>query len=71
MGFANNTQSTVLWRKDKVLEKTGLKLSTLYRLEKKGDFPQRVQLGPGSVSWVSTEVEQWIEQRMNARNERS
>lgn len=40
------------------------------RLEEVRTFPQRVRLGNGPRSrcgWVLTEVEAWIESRMNAR----
>ncbi len=40
------------------------------RLEKVGDFPQRVRLGNGPRSrtgWVYDEVQAWIEARMNDR----
>jgi prophage regulatory protein len=40
------------------------------RLEQKHQFPQRVRLGNGPksrVGWVLSEVEAWIEARMNDR----
>ena len=33
------------------------------RLERAGEFPHRVQVGPGRVAWRASEVEQWIETR--------
>ena len=46
-----------------VTETTGLSRTTLWRLERRGDFPRRVQLGPNSTGWIDSEVEQWIETR--------
>jgi prophage regulatory protein len=33
------------------------------RLEQAGQFPQRLQLGPGRVAWRASEIEDWIETR--------
>jgi prophage regulatory protein len=33
------------------------------RLEKKGEFPRRVHLGPGRVVWMESEVVEWLEGR--------
>jgi prophage regulatory protein len=30
------------------------------RLEAKGEFPQRVRLGPQRVAWIEEEVESWL-----------
>jgi prophage regulatory protein len=57
-----------------VLCKKQLKLLVPYtgqhisRLEKDGKFPKRLQLGPGRVGWLAHEVEAWITERVNARD---
>ena len=33
------------------------------RLEGRGEFPQRVQIGPGRIGWWSDEVDQWLASR--------
>lgn len=33
------------------------------RLEKAGQFPKRLQLGPGRVAWDSGEVQEWLASR--------
>jgi prophage regulatory protein len=33
------------------------------RLEKKGEFPRSVHLGPGRVVWVESEIVEWLEGR--------
>lgn len=33
------------------------------RLERRGEFPQRVKVGPGRVAWIESEVEEWIQSR--------
>lgn len=52
-----------LLRVDDVCELTGLSRTTIWRRERKGDFPGRVRLGPNSVGWRAGEVEEWIESR--------
>jgi prophage regulatory protein len=37
------------------------------RLEVDGQFPQRVQLGHSRVGWVESEVQDWIQQRIDRR----
>ena len=38
------------------------------RLEKKGHFPRRVQLGPNRVGWLESEIKAWMEDLKNQRN---
>ena len=42
-------------------EVTGLSAVTVWRKEKKGEFPARRQLGPRRVGWLAREVEDWLE----------
>lgn len=57
----------------RILSKRDLKELVLYspqhiaRLEKAGDFPKRVQLGPNRVGWIEGEVLDWLDQRINNR----
>jgi len=49
---------------------TGLARSTIYKYVANGSFPKPVSLGVKSVAWVESEVQEWImdkiEQRDNA-----
>jgi len=60
---------TLIWREPKVEEETGLSKSTRWRLEKAGDFPKKIQLGPRAVGWRAEEIIQWCKDRCEARNE--
>ncbi|WP_114858722.1 helix-turn-helix transcriptional regulator [Azospirillum brasilense] len=40
----------------------------IFRLEKAGKFPTRVQLGPNSVGWFEDEIAAWIDARGAARD---
>jgi len=42
--------------------------SQIWRLEKKGTFPSRVRLGENRVAWLSSEINEWVQARLNARN---
>ena len=59
----------------RILSKRQLKELVLYspqhvaRLEKAGQFPKRVQLGPNRVGWVEDEVLDWLQKRLDGREE--
>lgn len=53
-------------RKPEAAAITGLSEVTLWRLEKKGDFPKRRQLTPHSVGYLLSEVLAWMDARPNA-----
>lgn len=50
-----------------VREKTGLSRTTIWRLERKGDFPARVALSAGSVGWLLSDVDGWLQSRKAAQ----
>jgi prophage regulatory protein len=41
--------------------------ATVWRLERRNEFPRRIQLSPGRVAWRRSEIERWLAQRMSAR----
>ena len=47
-------------RIQEVINLTGLSRTTIWRMECKGEFPSRVQLGVGSVGWKANEVDDWL-----------
>ncbi|MGJ5617628.1 helix-turn-helix transcriptional regulator [Sulfitobacter sp. MF3-043] len=59
----------------RLLSKRQVKEMVLYspqhiaRLEKAGQFPQRVQLGSNRVGWVEREVLDWLEVRLARREQ--
>lgn len=50
-------------RRSAVLAKTGLSRTTLYNLEKAGDFPVHFMLTPRCAVWFEDEVDAWLEGR--------
>ena len=48
-------------RKLEVSKMIGLSTVTIWRLERDGKFPSRIQLGPRCVGWKEEDIEKWIE----------
>ena len=46
-----------------VVKRTGLSRVTLWRLEKSGKFPKRVNMTDSRVGWIETDIDNWIEAR--------
>jgi prophage regulatory protein len=51
-------------RLPQVKQRVGLGRTTIYEKIKAGDFPRPVSLGPQAVAWLSSEVEEWMEERI-------
>ncbi|MFA6700562.1 MAG: AlpA family transcriptional regulator [Thiomicrospira sp.] len=62
-------QPTTLIRIRDVMSMTGISKSQIYRLSNMGEFPKPTRLTAQSVAWVKQEVEQWINDKIQARNE--
>jgi prophage regulatory protein len=43
--------------------RTGLGRTTIWRMEKAGQFPRRRQIGNGIVGWLESEVDEFIRSR--------
>ncbi|SFR52704.1 AlpA family transcriptional regulator [Thiomicrospira sp. ALE5] len=71
----NNSNINLLTLRD-LIKKLALSRSTIYRKLKptaKGydpTFPKPKKIGPGSVRWVLSEVEQWIIQQTSKNYDR-
>jgi len=55
-------------RLTQVIETTGLGRSTIYKYIAEGKFPIPLQLSERCVGWLESEVQQWIQSRLNIRN---
>ena len=51
-----------------VMAKTTISRSHIYALIEKGEFPKQVPLADRSVAWVESEIEDWIDARIAARD---
>ncbi|HCE6738809.1 TPA: AlpA family transcriptional regulator [Pseudomonas aeruginosa] len=54
-------------RLEEVEAKSGFKRAHIYNLMKKRQFPQALRLGVRAVGWDSSEIDQWIDERVNNR----
>lgn len=50
-------------RANEVQQIVGLSRSTIWRLERKGAFPDRVPLGTGSIGWLKSDIDAWMQNR--------
>ncbi|MFK5987155.1 MAG: AlpA family phage regulatory protein [Pseudomonadota bacterium] len=57
------SQNTGFYRKPELKKITGLSDSTVWRMEKAGNFPKRKQITSRLVGWSRQEVIGWIESR--------
>ena len=57
-----------LLRLKQVEEKTGLKRSQIYLYMKDGTFPRSIKIGPASVAWLESEIDQWINIKLARRS---
>lgn len=55
-------------RKSELLSMLGVSDPSIYRWERDGKFPKRIQLGGHSVGWLLSEVEAWLAAKAAARN---
>jgi prophage regulatory protein len=54
-------------RKPEIFAKVQLSDPTIWRMEKQGKFPKRIQLGGNNVGWFSHEVNAWLETKSAER----
>jgi prophage regulatory protein len=40
---------------------------TIWRMERRGEFPRRILIGQRRVAWRRSEIESWLERRASAR----
>lgn len=63
-----NAKDRIL-RKPETQHKVGLSDPTIYRLERAGKFPKRIQLGGNSVGWFESEIDAWMEKKAAERGQ--
>ncbi len=50
-------------KEEEVVNMVGLSRISIWRMERAGDFPKRLQLGARKVGWLQDEVENFITSR--------
>lgn len=53
----------------KILSRTGLSRTTIYKMMKDGAFPPNVSIGARSSAWLESEIEAWISARQPEERE--
>ena len=51
-----------------VKQQTHLSVASIYRLAKQGDFPKPIKLGVKASGWLQSEIDDWIQSRLNDRD---
>ena len=54
-----------VWRLPEVMAHTGLSRSSIYHKISEDEFPHSINLGIRSVGWLSEEVMEWIQNRID------
>jgi len=58
----------MLIKLNEVKARTGLSRSSIYAYIDKGLFPAQIKLGERSVAWLDSEIESWVNSKINARD---
>lgn len=60
---------TNVLRLPEVETRTGLARSSIYARIAEGRFPRQISLGGRSIGWIEIEVDNWLQQKINEREE--
>ena len=70
MLISPGAQMERLIRIGEVIELCGLSRSSIWRLERRGQFPSRRKLAIRAVGWKRSELEVWLNSRAQANQQR-
>ena len=54
-------------RKKQVLSLVGLSASTIYAMQKSGEFPQPLNLSQRAIGWLTSDIEGWLAAKIAER----
>jgi len=54
--------------KPELFSKVGMSDTQVWRWEKRGKFPKRINLGGKSVGWFESEIDEWLEKKSKERD---
>ena len=60
---ARTTSRTRVLSQQAVLERVPVSRTTLWRMERAGLFPRRIQVSTNRVGWLEADVDAWVEVR--------
>ena len=64
-----NTNLMRFLRLPEVIQISGYRRTSIYEMIKAGNFPAPVHLGSRAVAWLESEVEAWMQERIDARDQ--
>jgi predicted DNA-binding transcriptional regulator AlpA len=53
-------EQSYIIRPSELCRKLNLSRTTIWRMEVKGELPQRKKVGERAVGWLSTDIEKWM-----------
>ena len=62
-------QQNSILRRNQVIQRTGISTSSMYNYIADGLFPKPIQLGTRSVGWLEQEVDEWLQLRIDKRDQ--
>jgi prophage regulatory protein len=62
----NVVPNRTILRRPSVQSRTGLSRSSIYLGISKGTFPKPINLGARSVGWLESDIDNWIDARIQA-----
>ena len=63
MTTATATPGKRILSQETVLEKVPVSRTTLWRMERAGNFPKRIQISANRIGWLEADVDAWVEER--------
>ncbi|MES2934833.1 MAG: AlpA family phage regulatory protein [Pseudomonadota bacterium] len=60
------TTANRILRMAELKTRIGLSRSTIYEFQNSGNFPRSISLGSRAVGWLESDVDAWLESRINA-----
>nr|DAN79293.1 MAG TPA: putative transcriptional regulator [Caudoviricetes sp.] len=51
------------------MSRTGLKRANIYLRMKNGTFPKNISIGAKNVVWLESEIMEWMQEKINQRNQ--
>ncbi len=60
--------ASAIQRLPAVIARTGLSRSSIYKMIKEKQFPSPVLLGERAVGWFESDIDSWLESRVQASN---
>ena len=52
-----------IMRRPEVVRMLGISRGTLYRWMSTGNFPRPIRLGPASIAWRRSDIDEWLASR--------